>query len=291
MSCERLRLFPHPGERCLMLRTPRERERIPPDLLQSLKACADGEAPWPLAITGRPGCGKTCGALYLADRCMGSYRYGTFDELTERLRRCTMGEEYVHGLSASRRMTVDSFWADIAERNLIVVDEVGARDRVTDFAYNMLKGVLDKREGRPLIVISNVTANAIAHLFDDRIASRLFCGTVCHVEGDDQRQRADSRPVELEPPETDAAYWYRMAMQPEPANPELERIMTQWRELSREQQEHIRAAVLERVPSFLRAAVACKTWEPGPATVREVQAALAALDGTQLPREEMYATC
>lgn len=81
----------------------------------------------------------------------------------------------------------EMIWESIAKSPLIVFDELGCRDRVSDFQYETAKRVLDKREGKPLVVISNLTLKTLAELYDDRFCSRLAAGTVLGVSGDDRR--------------------------------------------------------------------------------------------------------
>src|SRR5262249_12878111 len=78
-------------------------------------------------------------------------------------------------------------WERIANAPLIVLDEIGSKERVSDHHYETVKGVLDKRHGRPLICISNLNLDEIKNVYDDRIASRLAAGTVFELLGEDRR--------------------------------------------------------------------------------------------------------
>ena len=70
-------------------------------------------------------------------------------------------------------------------------DDLGARDRVSDHAYETLKKVLDSREGRPLIALSNARLSELARVYDDRIASRLSAGTLIALDEPDQRLKKE----------------------------------------------------------------------------------------------------
>ena len=68
--------------------------------------------------------------------------------------------------------------------NVVVLDEVGTRQTVSDFQYETFKRAIDEREGKPAVFIANVDLSAIGRLFDARIASRLSAGTIVQTEGD-----------------------------------------------------------------------------------------------------------
>jgi DNA replication protein DnaC len=85
------------------------------------------------------------------------------------------------------RITVPYFWQRIREASFVVLDELGCRDRVSDHVYEAVKRLLDEREGRPLMVLSNLDLEAIEKLYDDRLTSRLAAGTVVELIGPDMR--------------------------------------------------------------------------------------------------------
>jgi hypothetical protein len=76
----------------------------------------------------------------------------------------------------------EDVWKSVGAAPLVVLDEIGSRTP-SDFAYETVKRVLDEREGRPLVVVSNLALEAITRLYDDRVASRLAAGTVVEVVG------------------------------------------------------------------------------------------------------------
>ena len=67
---------------------------------------------------------------------------------------------------------------------MTVLDELGTRQQVSDFQYEVTKKAIDTREGRPAIVISNLSLTALAKVYDDRIAARLSEGTVVYATED-----------------------------------------------------------------------------------------------------------
>jgi hypothetical protein len=80
-------------------------------------------------------------------------------------------------------------WSKFNNANLAIVDEVGTRSNPSDFETDCLRDILEHRIGRPLIVISNLSLDELAKLYDDRIPSRLAGGTIHKLVGSDRRLR------------------------------------------------------------------------------------------------------
>lgn len=172
-------------------RLEREAAGIDRELFSVIKALSLMQAPWPLLLTGPAGTGKTCASLWLLDHTRGG-KYFTITELTEALIELMKGElrHEVPG-QGSFKVHRKSFWRDIEAAPLVVLDELGCRDKVSDHHYEAVKRLLDLRHGLPFIVISNLELDAISRLYDDRVASRLAGGTVVSLKGEDRRLRRD----------------------------------------------------------------------------------------------------
>jgi hypothetical protein len=81
-------------------------------------------------------------------------------------------------------------WEAIEEKDLIVLDELGVRGKVSEFGYGVLKRCVDARDqlaGRAAVYISNLAPAKLAELLDDRLASRILCGTRFELAGEDRR--------------------------------------------------------------------------------------------------------
>lgn len=177
----RLILHPDPGVRQLRLEVPRDRARIPSVLAAALRDCSEGRSPWPLFAHGPAGVGKTCAGLYLCDRvARGSVVFTDFAGMCGRMADAKNGRD---------TLTAEQLWRRWAGNGLCVLDEIGLRDTVSDHVYEVAQRAIDLRAGKPLLVLSNLDLNALARVFDDRVASRLASGTVVHVDGPDQRLR------------------------------------------------------------------------------------------------------
>lgn len=173
--------------RTFLPRLEREVAGIDRELLSVLMALTLGESRWPLFLNGPAGSGKTCAALWLLDHCRNG-KYFTVTELTDALTAMMKGElrQLCDGQGHYRVYQAD-YWHRVGHASLVVLDEIGCREKVTDHHYEAVKRVLDVRQGLPLIVISNLDLAAVAKLYDDRIASRLAGGTVVTLRCEDRR--------------------------------------------------------------------------------------------------------
>ncbi len=164
----------------------RDLARVPEIFRSTLRALVRGEKPWPLFAYGPAGTGKTCAALCLLDYVEDSDYY-TASGLCETMIQCQNGrlEWYVEGRGGT--LWPERFWSKLTHQSLVVLDEIGTRDRVSDHHYECVKRVLDDRHGKPLILLSNLDLTTIAQVYDDRLASRMAAGTVLKLDGPDMR--------------------------------------------------------------------------------------------------------
>ena len=88
-------------------------------------------------------------------------------------------EKQLHPISVSRR----EYWKELTKSNLVVLDELGTRANVSDHHAETVKRVLDIREGKPLVVITNLRASELDSVYGDRIASRAAAGTIIDWSG------------------------------------------------------------------------------------------------------------
>jgi DNA replication protein DnaC len=190
----RLRLRPDPGTPKERLAIPRMRSRIPEALAATLRDCTDGREPWPLFAYGPAGVGKTCAALYLADRVIGSVVFRDFQGLCDEAADAKLGRLMWYGTHSSTIATPEMLWTRFGAYTLAVIDEIGTRNTVTDHAYETLKHAIDARFRLPLVLVSNLDLDELARLFDDRVASRIAAGTQVCVNGPDQRLQREARP-------------------------------------------------------------------------------------------------
>lgn len=163
----------------------RSLDRIDPQLRAKIGKLADGSAPWPLFLHGKAGAGKTCAALCLLDHAGG--RYFTAADLCQTLAdiKCERLEWDHEGRGGT--LTMERFWGQQQSAPLVVIDELGTRDKVSDHQYESIKQMLDVRYAKPLICISNLEPATIERVYDDRIFSRMMAGTIIDLADVDRR--------------------------------------------------------------------------------------------------------
>jgi DNA replication protein DnaC len=158
---------------------------IDPNLRQAIRQLVAGELAWPLFLCGPCGVGKTCAALCLLDHAGGEYH--TVRGLCDLLIQAQQGRLEWSREGRGGILWPEKLWARLAGAPLVVLDELGGRERVSDHHYEAVKTLVDERHGKPFVVLSNLPLSAIAGLYDDRLFSRLGAGTVVALEGEDRR--------------------------------------------------------------------------------------------------------
>jgi hypothetical protein len=159
-----------------------------PSLVSPLVCCLEGEKKWPLTLATSIGTGKTCLALALCDHVPGSV-YLTHEELISWLALSERGELFwtAVGRVEAKRIWPPEMWERLRVAPLVVIDEVGMREKNNDYAYKSLYGLVDMRQGPPLILCTNLTIEQLEFQFDARITDRLHAGTVHEWSGPSRR--------------------------------------------------------------------------------------------------------
>jgi IstB-like ATP binding protein len=164
-----------------MIHLPRSLDLIDRDLRLVLRGLITGKEKWPLLLTGPAGTGKTCAALCLLDWASGEY--WKFGDLHRHVLLVADGKiSGEHGPVFLR-----DFWSMFRAQKLIVIDELGLREKVSDAQYETMLEALERRYERPLLAISNLGPPDLEKTFDARIYSRLMRGTVIELVGQDRR--------------------------------------------------------------------------------------------------------
>lgn len=146
------------------------------DLVEVFRKLVSGQIEWPLFVHGEVGSGKTRAALCLCDFA-DSAAYWSIDRLAS----IEIGSD-----DELKYQT----WRDVERKALVVVDEIGQREKVGDLHSSTLQRFMDNRENQShaiAVYISNVPPEELSGIYDDRIVSRLLAGTVFHLDGDDRR--------------------------------------------------------------------------------------------------------
>lgn len=160
----------------------RQSDLIYPAVRTAIRECCEGLSPWPIYLHGETGAGKSYAGMLLCDWA-GRGIYTTLPELCALL--IEAQNERLHDHLGYRR-TQSALWKEWTYANIAVLDEIGVRSNVSDFARETIWRAMETRmrERLPLMVISNLELAEIDQLYDARIASRLAEGTVIHTTGD-----------------------------------------------------------------------------------------------------------
>lgn len=157
----------------------RDKNFIPPGVRDAMRNAVENRA-WPIVMLGSTGGGKTCAALCLIDHYGGWYT--ELSEINVLLAEARRGELWWDD-SYGYRVKERELWDEWAGSNLCVLDEIALR-APTDAQFETLKKLLDRRENKPMVVISNFPMPDIVRVYDERIASRIAQGTVIEFSQD-----------------------------------------------------------------------------------------------------------
>ncbi len=171
----------------------RSGREVAPAVRKALRAAVDGLAPWPLTLWGPPGTGKTCAALSLLDWVAPWQDRDARGEPVIGL--CYWTAHAYHRLVCDVQMgRADGSPADLRRATdraaLIVLDECDRAVDATDSRVETILDLVDRREGRPLVILSNGGLDALGRIYGRRLPSRLTLGTIVQTEGPDRRPAA-----------------------------------------------------------------------------------------------------
>ena len=76
------------------------------------------------------------------------------------------------------------YWADSV---ITVIDEMGNAEKQSDWPLEILQDLIESRENKASIWISNLSIDDISSIYGNRIASRLSSGTTITFGGKDRR--------------------------------------------------------------------------------------------------------
>lgn len=167
-------------------------EMLTQPVRSELRALWKGERPWPLYLWGAPGRGKSCaaGILYqfwpLDQRAV----WWRMSDFIARIRECRMndGRSIVTINGQQYERTEETWWRIIEQQQLAVFDDVGLR-LPSPADYEIVFMLCDKRGRKPTVYTSNIPPQKLGSVYDDRIKSRMLCGTRFEMEGADRRQQ------------------------------------------------------------------------------------------------------
>jgi DNA replication protein DnaC len=159
---------------------------VAPELQRAILAAIEADA-WPLFLHGAAGRGKSCAAACLYCRAPDRPIWVDTHPFIHRIIRCRTGNPDYHdnGFGSGYYDYESSLISKIKGASLVVFDDIAVR-RPSDAAFEIFLQLVNARQFKPTIYTSNISTDLV-ELFDNRIASRLFAGTVIEVGGSDQR--------------------------------------------------------------------------------------------------------
>ena len=83
-------------------------------------------------------------------------------------------------------LSKSGYWKRMQSTGLLVIDEIGTRE-ATGHRFDTLLTILESRKGKPLILTGNLMPDKIATVYDERVLSRIFAGTLVEFTGKDRR--------------------------------------------------------------------------------------------------------
>ena len=169
-----------------------DQNRIPSPYSDAGGRCCGGLSSWPLVFAGNVGVGKTRAMNWYAGHAAGHLFWRAFGHMVQEAadaKRGTLRWPTVGGTGEEYWSEIDSreFWTWLDDCALVAIDDIGRRHSESQHAYDTLIELLDRREGKPLIMTTNLTLAQIAEIFDDRVADRLGAGTYVWHAGESQR--------------------------------------------------------------------------------------------------------
>lgn len=179
-------LDPDPPPKWIFPEVARAPARVPERISAAFRQCRLGHLPWPLMLSGTVGVGKTRACLCMHDQFGGRYEeLATYADDFGLVRRGEFRDRrWINEPKLSERDWIKL----IRDERLIIVDDIGRRAKESDHVLDTLIRVLNAREGgHPLVLVTNLTPEELAHNYNDRIASRMVAGTVVNVDSIDQR--------------------------------------------------------------------------------------------------------
>lgn len=149
--------------------TDRQRDHVFAPAREAFTKCVKSGVGWPLFFYGLQGRGKTTAALWFLDHVMRPV-YVT-------------GREIVDYEFCPDWRRKDDFREAWRKASLCVVDQFGMAGKQGPGQTQAVVDSIDKRSGKPLILISNLGPGEIDEVFDAQVRSRIEIGTKIEFKG------------------------------------------------------------------------------------------------------------
>lgn len=151
----------------------RRREWVAPAARTAFLSAVRGKTSWPLYFYGLQGRGKSTAALWFLDHVIRGI-YLTAREIVD----IEFGGDW------AMKQRLRESWS---RADLVVIDQFGMAGKQGPGQTQVLVDAIDKREGRPLILVSNIPPHDLSEVYDAQIQSRVAAGTKVEFKGPDYR--------------------------------------------------------------------------------------------------------
>lgn len=145
---------------------------------------------WPLVIRGVPGVGKSCAMACVFRSWPRHALWRDCGQLLTRITSCRTSKNGSVSVSVPGGGSYEEFEGSICRKwagaDLVCLDDVGVRTP-SDAQREIFNHLIDLRREKPTILTTNLDYDQFKNVFDERIFSRVFCGSVINVTGEDRR--------------------------------------------------------------------------------------------------------
>lgn len=162
---------------------------VKPTVRRELLAARD-EGRWPITLHGPVGVGKSCASVCMFRAWQAGAFWYRLEQFVRDIQRCRGSKEGIAFDVQGQRVyrTESKLWEFASSPTALwCIDDFGTRG-VSDSAFDIIFELIDRRSKRPTIITTNHDLNAIAELYDARVADRLAGGTVLKLEGQSRRR-------------------------------------------------------------------------------------------------------
>lgn len=167
---------------------PSDWQKVAPSLQEALLSACRRQA-WPIYMFGEVGRGKSCAAACLYRDFPGWALWFETAQIVADVLECrSNGKGFIVRSNGEHSWDEweSSILRKVRDAHFVCFDDVGIR-KPSEAAYEVFFNLANLRRGKPTVFTGNLDGRSLRNVYDDRICSRLLCGTVIEVTGADRR--------------------------------------------------------------------------------------------------------
>lgn len=161
-------------------------DKVPIEARRAMNvAASNGE--WPIYLWGQAGRGKTCAAACAFSLWPKPAMWISLSQLCDDLTKFNTSQVVTFYSGATPvDLSKSGYWQRLKNTGLVVIDEIGTRES-SGHRFDSLLNLLEIRKNRPLVLTGNLSSRQITQIYDERVLSRIYAGTVIEFVGVDHR--------------------------------------------------------------------------------------------------------